>query len=215
MVKDVRITALYCHSVNAIDTRYVATDHIGDVLSVVGAISMVTHVLGAVALYVCRMYLQTITTVLFLALVRSLSTTCLQEDSKARHGDVTALFSKEVPISVPGKHDRDHPSQGHAVHRVKQGAQLPCEMQARKRSRRDVGGGEDRVHPKRGQGRSTKCNDVGQCGPCVMRLHTDLIEQYQRSTTMRHSTSLEQAAKLSLYASTNTLSVRRVAIGII
>ncbi len=33
------------------------------------------------------------------------------------------------------------------------------------------------------------------------------LEQYHRSNTMRHPTALERAAKLSLYASTDTLSV--------
>ncbi len=73
--------------------------------------------------------------------------------------------AKRSPISVPGKHDRDHSSRGHAVQRVKQGAR---EMQARKRSRKDVGGGEDPVPPKRGQGRPIKCHDLGQCGLSVM-----------------------------------------------
>ncbi len=87
-----------------------------DVLSVVGAISMFTHVLAAVALYVCSMYLQTVITALFLAMVVS-AVLVYKKTSKLGSAMLQHFSAKWSLISLPGIHDRDHPSRGHAVQR--------------------------------------------------------------------------------------------------
>ncbi len=46
----------YCHSMNALESQRVAADHISNVLSAVGAMSLLTHVMVAVAVFVDGVY---------------------------------------------------------------------------------------------------------------------------------------------------------------